>query len=202
MANNAKGLKVLDVGCGFYSRAKTLDFENEEVITLDIDPDMRPDVVGDARELPFDGGSFDAVLASHILEHFALVELQNTILEWRRVLKPGGELRIYVPSMGHIVKTIYEEEKIDWFTHAQIYGGQHDEWDFHKCGFFGPELRVALEAWGFDIKTLEDLTYPLARMEGGAIRGMVDAKELKCVAIKTKDWTPYRVMKEGKILQM
>lgn len=195
-------MKVLDVGCGFHSRAKTLDYPDEEVITVDIDRDVRPGVVADARELPFEGGTFDAVLASHILEHFALAELQHVLLEWRRVLKPGGELRIYVPSLGNVVKTVYEEEKVDWFTHAQIYGGQADEWDFHKCGFFGPELKIALEHWGFDVEMTVDSTYPLGRMQSGELRGMIDAKEIKCVAIKTEEWTPYRVMKEGKILQM
>jgi len=195
-------LKVLDVGCGFHSRAKTLDYPDEEVIRLDIDADIRPDVVADARELPFEAGTFDAVLASHILEHFSLAEMQRVILEWRRVLRRGGELRIYVPSMGHIIKEIYESGRVDWYGHAQIYGGQADEWDFHKCGFFGPELKACLETWGFDVKAVDSPTYPLARMEGGAIRGMVDATELKCEATKTESWTPYRVMKEGKVLQM
>ncbi|MFH0896953.1 MAG: methyltransferase domain-containing protein [Candidatus Bathyarchaeota archaeon] len=38
-------------------------------INLDIDPNVKPDIVGCAEYLPFKENSFDMVYASHILEH-------------------------------------------------------------------------------------------------------------------------------------
>lgn len=191
-------MKILDVGSGFHSRCK-IDFPDDEVTTLDIDPDAQADVVADAIAIPLDGATFDMVFASHILEHFGRNDLHKVLLEWRRVLKPGGELRIFVPSLRAIVKRVYERKVVDWFIHAQIYGGQNSEWDTHKSGFFGPDLRYLLEAWGYDVVTIEDQTFPMPMLFGGRCLGIQqDSVELKCIATKTQAWTPYRVLRDGK----
>ena len=46
--------------------------------------------VADARQLPFEDGSFDAVIANHMLYH--VPNLPQALSEVRRVLKPGGRL--------------------------------------------------------------------------------------------------------------
>lgn len=78
--------KTLDVGCGNsrYSRY----FPNN--IGFDIIESRKVDVVGDVHSLPFKNDSFDAVLATEVLEH--LIEPQHAINEMKRVLKGGGKL--------------------------------------------------------------------------------------------------------------
>jgi SAM-dependent methyltransferase len=59
---------------------------------------MRPtgDVCGDCdKGLCFKAGAFDAILASHILEH--IHDLRALKKELIRVLKPGGDLCVIVP---------------------------------------------------------------------------------------------------------
>lgn len=43
-------------------------------------------------------GTYDAILSSHSLEHQRLETLFPTLLEWRRVLRPGGLLYVEVPN--------------------------------------------------------------------------------------------------------
>ena len=73
--------------------------------------DMVPpaDIVGDVRDLPFPSDYVDLVYASHLLEHISEHETECVLREWRRVLKPGGELRIRVPDAQAACKRAAEE---------------------------------------------------------------------------------------------
>ncbi len=58
--------------------------------------DMRGgDVLADIRHLPFKDCSFQEILASHILEH--IPDLEGTIQELHRVLKPHALLKVVAP---------------------------------------------------------------------------------------------------------
>lgn len=61
---------VLEVGPGpGIFKAVALAF-GIYVDTLDIDPDLKPDYVGSATAMPFPDGTYDAVCAFQMLEHF------------------------------------------------------------------------------------------------------------------------------------
>lgn len=77
----------------------------------DLDPDLGPNGPGerfvdgkrvvrsyaDAQDLSeFADGSVDRVIATCLLAH--LPDPEGALREWRRVLKPGGHVTIYVPS--------------------------------------------------------------------------------------------------------
>lgn len=112
------------------------------------------DVVADiSRPLPFDDGTVDLVYAVHLLEHFATDEVPALLADWRRVLRSGGEVMIAVPDLDLIARTLIDRE--GWFTPPNspwigaIYGGQKDEYDFHKTGFTEPWLAWLLDQAGF-----------------------------------------------------
>lgn len=80
------------------------------------------------------------IYTCHALEHFSTSEIIPILTNWFEVLGPGGELRISVPDLDAVTK-IYQDN-IDHFQTAGnqpwialIYGGQKDEYDFHKTGF-------------------------------------------------------------------
>jgi SAM-dependent methyltransferase len=53
-------------------------------------------ILGSIDKLPFSDESLDFIVALHVLEHSATPA--NTILEWLRVLKPGGGIGVVVPN--------------------------------------------------------------------------------------------------------
>ena len=59
----------------------------------------------DVRDpLPFPTNSFEALYASHLLEHLFLTDAQRLLKECFRVLRPGGVIRIVVPDLRPIVQ--------------------------------------------------------------------------------------------------
>jgi ubiquinone/menaquinone biosynthesis C-methylase UbiE len=54
----------------------------------------------DARQLPFEDGVFDLVSNEYMLNLFALNEIEPTLAEFRRVLKPGGRLVVTNMTVG------------------------------------------------------------------------------------------------------
>lgn len=100
------GADVLDLGCGpGYLWSKNLKRvpEGWGITLADTSPGMLREAehnvgfdhrfvprVADARELPFGDGSFDAVVANHVL--YLVPGLPRAISEISRVLKPGGAL--------------------------------------------------------------------------------------------------------------
>lgn len=84
--------KVYDIGGGSKSRHRHLF---KEYIVVDVNPEHKPDVVGDIQNLPFEDNSIGGILCFSVLEH-----VENPILaakELYRVLKPGGEILLSTP---------------------------------------------------------------------------------------------------------
>jgi len=62
-----------------------------------VDPDI---IAYDLRQgIPFDDCAFDVVYHSHVLEHISREGAPGMVGECRRVLKPGGILRVVVPDL-------------------------------------------------------------------------------------------------------
>jgi ubiquinone/menaquinone biosynthesis C-methylase UbiE len=66
---------------------------------------VRPLVHDLTKPLPFKENSFSSVYASHVLEHLYLADAQRLLSECRRVLKPGGVIRMVVPDLRSMVTT-------------------------------------------------------------------------------------------------
>ena len=87
-------LRILDLGSG---SSPYREFVGPEAryVRCDVDPASHPDVVGRAEQLPFAEGSFDAVIATQLLE---LVESPRDMArEIARVLIPGGTACVTTP---------------------------------------------------------------------------------------------------------
>ena len=116
------------------------------------------DVRCDARALPFGDATFDSVLAQDVLEHFPRAQTQAVLAEWRRVLRPDGELVLRVPNMQVLAATIgLAIRKEAWETVQQvienIYGGHRwgpeGAWDSHHTGWDPDLMYGELQTAGF-----------------------------------------------------
>jgi len=90
--------RYLDLGCG----------PNTHVEFVNLDYLWRPgvDVCWDvSRGLPFADGTFLGVFSEHCLEHFPLPAAMVLLREVRRVLAPGGRLRLVVPDAELYLRT-------------------------------------------------------------------------------------------------
>ncbi|MFC5184835.1 class I SAM-dependent methyltransferase [Actinomadura harenae] len=112
------GERVLDMGCGAGRHAFELYRRGAHVVAFDLDADelagvetmfgaMRLEgevsedasaetVQGDALTMPFPDDHFDKIVASEVLEH--IPDDMRAMRELLRVLKPGGQLAVTVPS--------------------------------------------------------------------------------------------------------
>lgn len=79
------------------------DFKGGELVTLDVDPDLKPDVVHnlDVLPYPFATDEFDEIHAYEVLEHCGTqgdgAFFFGQFAEFWRILKPGGYFMASVP---------------------------------------------------------------------------------------------------------
>lgn len=86
-------MKRLNWGCGAHTATGW--------INSDVKAEAGVDLVADIREgLPLDRDSIDYAVSIHALPEFAYPELVPVLEELRRVLKPGGTLRLALPDLG------------------------------------------------------------------------------------------------------
>lgn len=116
------------------------------------DSDGKPyqmDIIADAGELPMiEDNSVDVIVAHHLFEHIAIHDHDKYITEWRRILKTGGTLAIFVPNIREIDKA-WIEGRIDTFIHnVNTYGAYqgHVE-DLHKWAYDDKELCDRVSGW-------------------------------------------------------
>jgi predicted SAM-dependent methyltransferase len=132
--------RYLHLGCGAVN--------NPLFINVDIVPRPHVHYVRKIDNLgPFDDRTVDLVYACHCLEHYAHAHVLDVLIEWCRVLKPGGRLRLSVPDFD-VLTTVYLENgrQISPLL-APLLGGQNDAFDYHKAAFnMGYLSELLLEA--------------------------------------------------------
>jgi SAM-dependent methyltransferase len=79
-------------------------------IRLDIDPLVKPDLVGSVADMVqmVPSATFDAVWSSHSLEHLRAHEVPQALSEFHRVLKPDGFALITSPDLETVASLILD----------------------------------------------------------------------------------------------
>jgi SAM-dependent methyltransferase len=97
---------------------------------------------GDAASLPFAEGSFDAIIAQHVIEH--MPDSGAVCRDWRRVLRANGRLIIVTPNLQFCDQFIFDDPT-------------------HVCIFSRKTLRQSLETVGFNVEFICTLGLPWFR---------------------------------------
>lgn len=79
---------ILDVGGGSVRRYAGLFKRKTKYFTLDINPELHPDILGSADAIPVPDSSFDSIVCTQVIGD--VLEPRKVIREFHRVLKPGG----------------------------------------------------------------------------------------------------------------
>ena len=84
-----EGRSVLEVGPGGGLVTSELQRRGIDVLTLDIDHELAPDVIGSITAIPLPDGAVDVALAAQVLEHLPLDEVVTALSELARVSRIG-----------------------------------------------------------------------------------------------------------------
>src|SRR3989344_6091131 len=79
--------KILEIGVGNKLSSEYLKGIGVKVTTCDFDPEIKPDIVADVRDIPVADKSYDAVAAFQILEHIPFSEFGKALKEFSRISK-------------------------------------------------------------------------------------------------------------------
>jgi SAM-dependent methyltransferase len=167
-----RGRRVLEVGCGLGAISAELARQGASVTALDLtwtgaasvkrrfclDRVSASAVQGDASRLPFAGESFDAVWSWGVLLH--VPDLAAALAEIRRVLRPGGELRLMIYNRHSVYNWLgvigrYGILRLQLLRHSvpDLWSRYSDGRDIGGCPFVryysASELRRALR--GFEV---------------------------------------------------
>jgi SAM-dependent methyltransferase len=80
---------VVEVGIGSGTVAGWLRDRGIEVTTVDVDPELGPDVCGSVTDLPLDDDAFDVALCCEVLEHLPFDHVVPALRELGRVARLG-----------------------------------------------------------------------------------------------------------------
>jgi predicted SAM-dependent methyltransferase len=139
--NNLK-MEKLEIGSGNKPKEGYLHFDVRE--------NVKADIVGDARKLPFNDEEFSEVYSRFFLEHLLRKDALVALSEMFRVLKKGGTLEIIVPNIDYFFKLFTTEtgQKKEWALN-KIYGFENYIQDHHYFGYDEDTLTKALILSGF-----------------------------------------------------
>ena len=117
------------------------------------------DIVHDLRVFPwpFANGSIEAIVASHILEHFDKADGRLFLRECYRILAPCGVLALAVPDMDRFITAHLTHDYAPlggyfWTDLNRLCGGGEYEQNValrHRYMYSWESLAYALEAEGF-----------------------------------------------------
>jgi len=122
---------------------------------FDIDPAMKPDIVGSITDMG-DVGEYDLIYCCHTLEHLVPRDVGKALQEFLRVLVSGGSAIILVPDLEGMTPThdtVYMSPSGPITAHEMFYGhvsGADNPYMRHHSGFIASTMKAAMLKAGFD----------------------------------------------------
>ena len=132
----------LNLGCGRFPLAGFINIDQEE--------EVKPDLVCDVLDLPYEMDSVDEIYAGHILEHLDWKEGETALAYWFSLLKPGGKISISVPDFDYLAREYLKNPsatKLRELNDFYIYS--YCQKSPHRYAYSGELLVEVMSATGF-----------------------------------------------------
>ena len=182
------GGRILDIGSGSGRDAAALVAEGYEAwgvepssgfrkLSVERHPELRARIVGgglpDALPDPEDlGGPFDGILCTAVLQHVPRHRVIEAILEFKKVLKPGGRALVTVPRERPGLDAEFRDAGGRLFTPL---GASELRLMFERAGFVLIESRTAEDVLGRPGHTWSILLLRLESAAGGRAIDRIEA---------------------------
>ncbi len=158
--------KLLHIGCGPKTISQIKGFNSSEwqEVRFDIDPSVKPDVIGTLTDMSaIDADSVDAVYSSHNIEHLYPHEVPLALTEIFRVLKPNGFLLLTCPDLQTVCELVAKDQLTEPLYNSAagpisaidiLYGhrgfiAKGNHFMAHRCGFTFKVLTGSIISQGF-----------------------------------------------------
>ncbi len=152
-------LSILEIGIGNGFVSKYLTQNGFNVVTLDLDRELFPDIVSSILNIPFSEKSFEIVACYEVLEHLPYFYFKKALIELYRVSSSfviisipdsntAYRLYIQIPKFG-LFKKIVEIPKIKKINHH--FDGQH-YWEIGKANYSLEIISNTINEVGFKIE--------------------------------------------------
>jgi ubiquinone/menaquinone biosynthesis C-methylase UbiE len=152
--------KVLEIGIGNGFVSQYLRNRKINVVTLDIDERLKPDILGSILDIPFADESFDTIASYEVLEHLPYNNVKKALFEMYRVSQKSVILSLpdctlayrfclSIPKVSMINKLI-PLPRLKAPQH--VFDGEH-YWEIGKGGYPLSKIVDDIRKAGFDIKT-------------------------------------------------
>ncbi len=139
----------LNIGCGKQHLSGFVNMDIEQPFDKKLDA---------RKGLPFGDQSVDGIYSEHFFEHLTQAEGLRFLRECRRVLKPGGIVRVAMPDLDAFVNRYVSE---DWRGDGDMFKLGFD-WVANRCEM----LNFGMREWGHKHLYNEEELTRIAQMAG------------------------------------
>jgi len=129
LIRQTKAKDVLEVGVGNKTMNSYLKQGGVKVTSCDFDKSLKPDKVGDIRNLPFKDSEFDLAVAFEVLEHLPFEDFEKSVSELGRVSKKY--VIISIPYSSLFFEVIFNSPAVN-----KLFGGLFKRVHLHLPYFF------------------------------------------------------------------
>lgn len=151
--------KVLEIGIGNGFVSKYLKERKLNIVTLDIDNRLNPDVVGSVLNIPLEDNSFDVVACYEVLEHLPYENFGRALSEIFRVSNSYAILSL--PDVSRVYRLYIQIPKVGTFKRLMPlprikipihkFDGEH-YWEIGKAGYSLNRIIEDIQKAGFKIE--------------------------------------------------
>jgi len=151
--------RVLEIGIGNRFVSKYLKERRVNILTLDIDKKLNPDIVGSVLDVPFPDNLFEVVACYELLEHLQYENFYKALSEIFRVSRSYAILSL--PDASKVYRLYIQIPKLGIFKRLislpsfkkpiNNFNGEH-YWEIGKDGYSLYRIIKDIESVGFKIE--------------------------------------------------